>query len=317
MAAAERQRWEGPASAAAYLVASLVMTTSNKYAASVWRFPSSSLLLLAECAATAGMLRAASEYGRYKPWSAQILRHLPALTAAKAVNMYLSFMAMQRTSIPVYNVLKRLNPVFSLLVDRVVRGAQANSGEQLGVLLICVGTLSTGVGDLEFDLVGYVVATVAAVGQSLYIVLSRHASDKVTGLGHVDLLFYTSFFNLMIFGPLATLDVDAVLRFCEAPGELRRVLCLSPPYIVMGAILNFTTFWCTTVNSPLATGVSGSFKGVLSTAIGVAFFGAQLTVLGWVGLVLSALGGFVYSAAQVPPAGNLTAGTGAGKAKAA
>ncbi|CAE8638615.1 unnamed protein product [Polarella glacialis] len=289
---------DGMASATFYVLSSLAMTTLTKYAASVWRFPSSSLLLLVECAATALGLALIAESGRYRPFSGPILRHLPLLTAAKAVNMYLSFLAMQRTSIPVYNVLKRLNPVFAMAVDWLVRRAKPSFGEQSSVLLICAGTLVTGAFDLEFDLFAYAVAVLAALGQSLYIVLARHASDKVPGLTHVDLLFYTAFYNMIIFTPLAMMEAGEVQEFLAVPGAMRQVMQFLPPYVLLGAMLNYTTFWCTNANSPLATGVAGSFKGVLSTGLGVIFFGAGLAPLGWLGLVMSAAGGTMYSVVQ-------------------
>ena len=59
-----------------------------------------------------------------------VWRWLPLVTLAKAGNMYFSFLTMAHTSLPVYNVLKRLNPVFSLVLDFAVRRS-IPSGELL------------------------------------------------------------------------------------------------------------------------------------------------------------------------------------------
>eukprot|EP00971_Amphidinium_carterae_P112127 2220866-Amphidinium_carterae.1 len=118
------------------------MTTLTKYAASTWRFPGSSGLLLVECIATVFALRlSSSQESTYQPFSGIILRHLPLVTLAKALNMYLSFVAMRLTSLPVYNVLKRLQPVYALLQDRVIRGSVPQAEEFVAVLLMCVGTM--------------------------------------------------------------------------------------------------------------------------------------------------------------------------------
>lgn len=293
------QRADGFMAAVSYVLASLVMTTMTKYAASAWRFPGSSFLLLIECCATVLALQMQAPSERpYQPFSRKVLRYLPLVTLAKAMNMYLSFVAMKRTSLPVYNVLKRLQPVYALVQDWLIRGTLATGKEQLGVAMICLGTAITGSGDLEFDPVGYGVALVAAGCQSLYLVLARHAQDHIPGLTNVDLLFYTAFFNSAVFAPLSIAEAGDILQFLAVPGECGRLACFLLPYVVLGVVLNYTTFWCTAANSPLATAVAGSAKGILSTLVGVLAFTAQLTLVGWLGLVGSTLGGLVYSLAQ-------------------
>ena len=225
------------------------------------------------------------------------MRHLPLATLAKALNMYLSFIAMRRTSLPVYNILKRLQPVYAMIQDRYIRGTCPNSLECLGVVLISAGTVVTGLGDLDFDLVGYMLALMAAGCQSLYLVLARNAQDKAE-LSSMDLVFYTAFYNSVLFVPLTVLELPSIALFLQGPGEVWNLMEFLLPYVLMGAVLNFTTFWCTAENSPLATAVAGTSKGILSTVVGMLLFGAHLTVLGWIGLAASTMGGFVYSLAH-------------------
>eukprot|EP00930_Biecheleria_cincta_P030093 TRINITY_DN20885_c0_g1_i1.p1 TRINITY_DN20885_c0_g1~~TRINITY_DN20885_c0_g1_i1.p1 ORF type:complete len:377 (-),score=54.16 TRINITY_DN20885_c0_g1_i1:77-1207(-) len=288
----------GPASAVCYVLASLVMTSMTKHAASAWRFPGSSVLLLIECLATVAALAVMPHKEAYRPFSGPILRHLPLVTLSKALNMYLSFVAMKRTSLPVYNALKRLQPVYAMVQDWLIRGNVPVGGEMLGVVLISVGTLVASIGDLEFDLQGYALALIAAGCQSLYLVLARRAQDEVPGLSSMDLLFYTAFFNSALFLPLSAMELDDVRSFLSGPGELMRLAQFLLPYVILGAFLNYATFWCTSANSPLATAVAGNAKGVLSTLVGVVWFSARLTTVGWAGVVGSMLGGFVYSVAQ-------------------
>jgi len=297
--AAMLRQSEGLISAALYVFSALAMTSATKYAASVWRFPGSSLLLLVECVVTAGGLAMVASPGQYKPFSGQILKHVPVVTMAKAVNMYLSFFAMQRVSLPVYNVLKRLQPVYTMGQDRVIRGVCSTGMEQLSVLLISAGSVVTGLGDLDFDLTGYLIAVIAAGSQSLYLVLARRASDIFGGgLTHVDLVFYVALYNVAIFGPLAATEAGDIAEFLSNPGEPARFAYFLVPYVALGASLNYTQFWCTSASSPLTTAIAGSLKGVLSTVAGVVFFAARLTVVGWIGFALSALGGLAYSEAQ-------------------
>lgn len=295
--AKDRSLWqtlEGPVSVVVYVLSSLVMTTFNKHAVSVWKFPGGNSLLLAECVCTAVALFAVSP-GRYEPFSGQILRYLPLCTAAKAANMSLSFLAMRYTSIPVYNVLKRLNPVFALLTDRMIRGKSAGLHKTAGILCIAAGAIVTGTGDLDFDLLGYAVGILAAISQACYLVLAKNSTDNNPQLTQLDLLFYTAFFNSFIFVVLSVPEFQAVSSFFaenQASGQMWTVF---PGYVVLGATLNYSTFWCTTVNSPVTTGVSGNLKGILSTCVGLLLYGVRMTPIGWVGLVLNTVGGFIYS----------------------
>ena len=225
------------------------------------------------------------------------MRHLPAATIAKALNMYLSFIAMRRTSLPVYNILKRLQPVYAMIQDRFIRGTCPDYMECMGVVLISAGTIVTGFGDLDFDLSGYMLALSAAGCQSLYLVLARNAQDEAE-LSSMDLVFYTAFYNSLLFAPLTLLELPDVVVFLQGPGEVSNLLQFLLPYVLLGAVLNFATFWCTAENSPLATAVAGTSKGVLSTVVGMLLFGAHLTSLGWIGLAGSTMGGFVYSLAH-------------------
>eukprot|EP00397_Hematodinium_sp_SG-2012_P039348 GEMP01042945.1.p1 GENE.GEMP01042945.1~~GEMP01042945.1.p1 ORF type:complete len:225 (+),score=27.25 GEMP01042945.1:406-1080(+) len=212
----------------------------------------------------------------------------------KAGNMYLSFTAMKYTSLPVYNVLKRLNPVFSLFVDYAVRGSRVSALTLLSIAHIGIGAVVTGAGDFDFSIIPYIIGVTAAVFQASYLVFARRAQDKLPQLTHVDLLFYTAMYNCFIFMPLAILEFEDVREFCTEGVDVKLVMLLVM-YLVMGAVLNYVTFWCTSVNSPLTTGVSGNVKGVLSTILGIMLYGSRLTFVGYVGLTLSFVGGLFYA----------------------
>merc|ERR1712232_966102 len=104
--------------------------------------------------------------------------------------------------------------------------------------------VGTGIGDLDFDIYGYVLAIVAAGTQSLYLVLSKRAEDRIGKLSKTDMLFYTALFNIAIFIPLTATETTEILTFLSKPGEIGRTAFFLVPYVVNGALLNFTTFWC-------------------------------------------------------------------------
>ena len=134
----------------------------------------------------------------------------------------------------------------------------------------------TAKGDLDFDAFGYGVAFFAAICQSIYLVLSARACDKIPDLTHVDLLFWTAVFNQAIFLPLAYSEREDFLNYFETTEHpIERVIAGICIFMFVGAILNFVTFMCVAVNSPVTTGVAGNTKGVLSTLVGYIFFSAR------------------------------------------
>lgn len=309
--------------ALSYITVSCLMTLLNKKIISGFKFPGSNFLLVCECVVSTlfvgrGLLAsratatatAAKEKRRppppLQPFASQNLRFLFGCTVAKAVNMYFSFLSMRYTSIPVYNVLKRMNPIVALVIDSFLRSKSYPFLAKLGMVLLFCGAIVTGSGDLEFEPIGYVTALTAVVGQASYLVLSARALDNLPDLTYVDVLFYTGFYNVFLFFPLSIPELEPVKDFWnekvmakvasgEEPWAVYWFMGIFLLYITQGILLNYVTFWCTSVTSPVTTGVCGMVKGLVTSIFGVVIFGAKLTAVGWAGFALNSLGGLMYS----------------------
>eukprot|EP00392_Amoebophrya_sp_AT5.2_P015803 g16019.t1 len=215
---------------------------------------------------------------------------------------------MKYTSLPVYNVLKRMSPIAALFLDYFFRKKTYPLVAKLGMVCVFLGAIVTGSGDLElwrdqmvigkdpapltyhlvspyeFEALGYICALCAVMGQSSYLVLCARALDNLPGLSHVDVLFYTGFYNQFLFFPLAVMEGPEIQNFWTntqiAPVYLLAVFAL---YVFQGTLLNYVTFWCTSVTSPVTTGVCGNIKALLTSLVGVVLFSARLSPLGWTG----------------------------------
>eukprot|EP00927_Polykrikos_kofoidii_P023846 TRINITY_DN21824_c0_g1_i3.p1 TRINITY_DN21824_c0_g1~~TRINITY_DN21824_c0_g1_i3.p1 ORF type:complete len:244 (+),score=34.49 TRINITY_DN21824_c0_g1_i3:77-733(+) len=208
-------------SAAAYFGTSLAMTTVNKYVVSVINFPGTNFLLLAESAVVAGAMIVARP-AKVKPFESEVLHNLPQVTLAKAGNIVLSFGAMRHTSLPVYNVLKRLPAVCLVFLEFLIRGKRFSPTVLFGVFTITAGAFVTGSGDLEFDGFGYSLAILASASHACYLVLAARAADNVEAVSHVDVLFYTSLYSLFLFVPLSIGELqEAATRLEELRARVR------------------------------------------------------------------------------------------------
>ena len=93
-------------------------------------------------------------------------------------------------------------------------------------------------------------------------------------------------------------EVEAVRNF-EAWGDPQFVILLVAAS-VMGSVLNYAIFLCTTVNSALTTTVVGCLKNVLTTYVGMVFGGDYIwSWLNFLGINVSVVGSLVYARANL------------------
>jgi len=65
--------------------------------------------------------------------------------------------------------------------------------------------------------------------------------------------------------------------------------------LILGSMLNYSMFFCTTVNSPLTTTIMGHVKNALSVILSLLFMNIHLTTLNFIGLTINMFGGIWYS----------------------
>ncbi|KAF4677497.1 hypothetical protein FOZ62_024042, partial [Perkinsus olseni] len=203
----------GLAAALAYIVTAILMTMTNKsLASSTTTTLSPELILFIECIVTCLGLQMIYSLGlANRPRATLRMRvvwqSLVPVTLLKAGNMQLSFIAMKFTSLPIYNVLKRLTPLCALITDWTLRGQKPRTrGVVVAVGLLTFGSICAGLGDLDFDPWGYGAALTATLCQSGYLVMAARARDSLEKAELMDttaLLYYTAFYNAtLFFGPV-------------------------------------------------------------------------------------------------------------------
>jgi hypothetical protein len=64
---------------------------------------------------------------------------------------------------------------------------------------------------------------------------------------------------------------------------------------LMSFLMNYSTYWCTEVNSALTTSVTGQVKNVLSSFVALSMFGMKATPLLVAGLTIGLLGSIMYA----------------------
>ncbi|KAF3782635.1 putative UDP-sugar transporter [Nymphaea thermarum] len=283
-----------------YGIASMAMVFINK--AVLMKYVHSMTLLTLQQLATTLLIHFGRVYGYTKARSieSKTAKKLLPLSLFYNANVAFALASLKGVNIPMYIALKRLTPLAVLVAGFFTGKGHPSVQVSLSVLLIGLGVIIAALGDFSFDLFGYSMALSSVFFQTMYLVLVEKSGAE-DGLSSVELMFYNGFLSLpfLIFLIIATGEFPHSLTVLFEKANsftFSIILILS---LLMGIVLNFTMFLCTTVNSALTTTIVGVLKGVVSTTLGfVLLGGVDVHVLNVTGLVINTAGGIWYSYAK-------------------
>jgi len=160
------------------------------------------------------------------------------------------------------------------------------------------GALVAALGDLSFNLVGYVVIFFNDLFTALNGVILKRTSEEYKS-SKMTVLYLNSL--------LSAVGVSALVLL--VPGEVQKVrgfdLWSNGSFAVyfafaslMGSVLNLAIFLCTSANSALTTTVVGCLKNVLTSYLGM-FVGGDYVFswLNFLGINISIAGSLIYARA--------------------
>ena len=289
----------GAFAAVFYGTIAVAMGFINK-AVFVYGFEESNFLLLCQMVVTVAVLFSLRSAGRvtFAPISlAQAKKLLPVAILYNA-NVAFALASLAKVSVPTYNTLKRLTPAVVLAANKALRLRPDPTKEVVACILVVVlGCLIAGYGDLEFDPRGYVMGLTSCALQASYLlVVERTGAER--GLASIEIMVY----NTLISTPplclvvLATGELGSgIERLGAMSGDLWFIATFVTA-LLAGMLLNYALFLCTLTNSALTTTVVGVLKGVVSTALGfVLLGGVDPSVTHVVGIATNTVGGVGYS----------------------
>jgi solute carrier family 35 protein len=287
----------GVIAAVFYVSISVLMTFFNKAVLTHYNFKYANFILLIQLISTVLLLQLFKllKLIQFDRFNFEKAKKLYIVSLFYAFNAGIALAALSSLNIPVYGSLKRLTLVMVLIGEWILLKRKSSLRIIFAVSLIIIGAVVMGIGDIEFNMLAYFMATVSCFSQTCYLLfLAKTKLD--TGLNTFEMLFY----NCLLSAPML---------FCLVllTGELRNALSYSRLFdieflvclcgaVLLGSILNYAIFICTLVNSPLTLVVTGQLKTVLSTFFGLfAFGGVDMRFLNLLGLCVNTLGGLLYA----------------------
>mmetsp|Transcript_28575 Transcript_28575/g.51651 ORF Transcript_28575/g.51651 Transcript_28575/m.51651 type:complete len:359 (+) Transcript_28575:93-1169(+) len=281
-----------------YATSSLGVIFANKIILSTFKFPSVLTLALFQFTSTTLALKVASMLGYVNllPISVKGVKSILPLSTCYLLNILTGLSATQNLSLPMMVLLRRASILMTMLLEKWMLNSQPSKTVQLSVGLMLGGALVAALGDLSFNLMGYIVIFFNDLFTALNGVLLKRTSEEYKK-SKMTVLYLNSL--------LSAIGVSTIILL--VPGEVERVQTFHlwsdssfVTYLVfaslMGSVLNLAIFLCTSTNSALTTTVVGCLKNVLTSYMGMFVGGDYIfSWLSFLGINISIAGSLVYA----------------------
>ncbi|XP_028402898.1 UDP-galactose/UDP-glucose transporter 7-like [Dendronephthya gigantea] len=288
--------YHGVAAALFYGLVSGSMSFLNKIVLTTMDFRYPEVIMLAQVTCTAAMLEICRRLNLVNIHAYTLERAkkflLPSICFA--LHTILALKALGDLSIPMYNILRRLLPLSTLILGAFFLSKRPSIQLTCSIILVVFGCVTAGFGDISFHIGGYLAAIMSVFSQAFYLVFVQktgvetgHSTLDVLHLNSINcipLLIIYTLYNGQLVNSINSIEVTSKGFF--------PVLIVD---VFMGCVLNYSLFLCATMNSALTTSLVGVIKGIITTIIGFFTFGGVAINLYTIsGIILNTSGGILY-----------------------
>ncbi|XP_062598606.1 uncharacterized protein LOC134260038 [Saccostrea cucullata] len=210
------------------------------------------------------------------------------------VNSVLGLSALSHMNVAMYGVLKRCVPLVTMFLSvAVLRKPVPSKTTILSVILLTMGCVIAGYGDLKFNWLAYTCGALSNLSQSLYLLLvQRYCERDISTVETLQLNSVNTLPFLTIYMCLNGEIFKVTNYSTEKPLTFFIVFVLA---VSMGCLLNYTLFLCTSLTSALTTSVVGGLKAMVQTLFGLFTFGGiSHNFPTYIGISMNLSGGVWY-----------------------
>ncbi|CAL1543256.1 unnamed protein product [Lymnaea stagnalis] len=209
-------------------------------------------------------------------------------------NSVLALTALSHMNIAMYGVLKRCVPLSTMLLSLVIlKTGLPNRVTMYSVILLTVGCIIAGYGDLGFNLTAYICGIGSNFTQALYLLLVQKFSEHHVSVAETLQLNSFNTLPLLLLTAVLNGEITSISQYKHF-GEFN-FLAMFFFSISVGMMLNYSLFLCTSLTSALTTSVVGGLKALVQTIIGLFTFGGiSHNWATYIGITMNLTGGIAY-----------------------
>ena len=232
------------------------------------------------------------------PFSPKVFKVMLPLALISSFNVVAGLGGTKLLNLPMMTCLRRFSILFTMILESIILKKVASKEIQLSVFLMIFGAFVAAYSDLTFNLVGYAYIFFNNILTASNGVLMKEMGDSLA-VSKLGVLYYNSLMSIMIILPLLLMKKNEVEAIVLYPywGDIT-FLCFFVLASLMGSVLNYATYLCTTTNSALTTTVVGCLKNILTAYLGMVSASYIFSWANFIGLNISILGSLYYSSVE-------------------
>jgi len=244
---------------------------------------------------------------------------LVAFSALFTANIAVSNLSLAMVSVPFYQTMRMLCPIFTILIYRVYYGRTYSSMTYLSLLPLIIGAAMTTLGEMSFTDAGFLLTILGVILAALKV---RPYLCKYNQL--ILTVMQTVVTNRFMTGSLALPPIEFLLRMsplaalqalacATATGEVSGFhklitsgdVSLPPAFAslfgngFLALLLNISSFNTNKLAGALTMTVCGNLKQCLTVALGIFLFDVTVDLLNGAGMAVTMLGAAIYSKAEL------------------
>lgn len=285
-----------------YFFFSLALTLYNKLVLGMFHFPWLLTFLHASFASMGTY--AMMQFGYFK-LSRLGRRENLALVAFSALftgNIAVSNLSLAMVSVPFYQTMRMLCPIFTILIFRVWYGRTYSTMTYLSLVPLIIGAAMTTAGEMSFSDAGFLLTILGVVLAAVKTVVTNRFMTGSLALPPVEFLMRMS--------PLAALQALACAAATGEVGGFYRLMqsgdvAIAPAIAsltgngFLAFLLNISSFNTNKLAGALTMTVCGNLKQCLTVALGIFLFNVTVDLLNGAGMFVTMIGAAIYSKAEL------------------
>ncbi|PTB37800.1 uncharacterized protein TrAFT101_005322 [Trichoderma asperellum] len=285
-----------------YFFLSLVLTLYNKLVLGMFHFPWLLTFLHTSFASVGTYVMLQMGYFKLSRLGRRENLSLVAFSALFTANIAVSNLSLAMVSVPFYQTMRMLTPIFAIVIFRVWYGRTYSTMTYLSLVPLIIGATMTTAGEMSFSDAGFLLTILGVILAALKTVVTNRFMTGSLALPPVEFLMRMS--------PLAALQA---LACATASGEVAgfRALVRSGEIHLgpasaslagngfLALLLNISSFNTNKLAGALTMTVCGNLKQCLTVMLGIFLFNVTVDFLNGAGMAVTMIGAALYSKAEL------------------